>query len=109
MSELPNDTTVDESELDDAIIDLRQASFGKGTRIKVQLKKAKELTLIKTDKFKAGKAYRVKSEPETAFYINAIGYHPLSALPTGFGFLCSETEYKPMYFCLHELGGEVFF
>lgn len=109
MTEVPGAPVVDESELDDAVIDLRQASFGKGTRIKVQLKKAKELTLIKVDKFKAGKAYRVKAEPEMAFFINAIGYHPLSALPTGFGFLCSETEFKPMYVCLHELGGEVFF
>lgn len=109
MTDVPGAPTVDESELDDAVIDLRQASFGKGTRIKVQLKKAKELSLTKVDKFKAGKAYRIKEQPETAFYINAIGYHPLSALPAGFGFLCTETEFKPMYFCLHELGGEVFF
>lgn len=109
MTDVPGAPVVDESELDDAVIDLRQASFGKGTRIKVQLKKAKDLSLIKIDRFKTGKAYRVVAEPETAFYINAIGFHPLSALPTGFGFLCTETEFKPMYFCLHELGGEVFF
>ncbi|MNB61115.1 hypothetical protein D3C87_860150 [compost metagenome] len=108
MSELPTNP-VDESEMDDAVIDLRQASFGKGTKIKVQLKKVKELSLIKTDKFKAGKAYRVKAEPEQAFFINAIGFHPMSALPTGFGFVVDQTGYKEAYFYLHDLGGEVFF
>lgn len=109
MTEVPPVAELDESELDDAVIDLRQASFGRGTKIKVQLKKAKDLSLVKVDKFKPGKAYRVKEQHDTAFFINAIGYHPLSALPAGFGFLCTETDFKPMYFCLHELGGEVFF
>lgn len=94
---------------DDAVIDLRQASFGKGTRIKVQLKKVKDLSQVKIDRFKAGKAYRIAAQPEQAFFINAIGYHPVSALPTGFGFVCTENEYKEAYFYLHDLGGEVFF
>ena len=98
-----------ESELDDAVIDLRQASFGRGNKIKVQLKAVKALTQIDTSKFKAGHAYRIKAQPETAFFINAIGYHPADALPTGFGFICSDTAYEPAYVRLHELGGEVFF
>lgn len=99
----------DESELDDAVIDLRQSSFGRGNKIKVQLKAARDLTKIDTSKFKAGHAYRIKTRPETAFLINAIGYHPVDALPTGFGFICNEATTEPGYIRLHELGGEVFF
>lgn len=96
-------------DLDDAVIDLRQASFGRGTKIKVQLKAVKALTQIDTSKFKAGHAYRIKKQSESAFFINAIGYHPLDALPTGFGFICSESTSEAAYIHLHELSGEVFF
>ena len=109
VATMTNLTPAVEEPDDEAIVDLRQASFGKGTLIKVQLKKVKDLSQIKVDRFKPGKAYRIVKDPEQAFFINAIGYHPLSALPTGFGFVVDSAGYREAYYYLHDLGGEVFF
>ena len=94
---------------DYATIDLTQASFGKGTQIKVQLKAAKKLRETKVEQFKAGHAYRVNDVADAAFFINEIGFHPTTALPMGFGFLCMPGEMKPACYELYKLGGEVFF
>lgn len=94
---------------DYATIDLTQASFGKGTQIKVQLKAAKKLRETKVDQFKAGHAYRTDDVVDGAFFINEIGFHPTTALPMGFGFLCTPGEMKPACYELHRLGGEIYF
>ncbi|MNI58177.1 hypothetical protein D3C76_26090 [compost metagenome] len=90
-------------------IDLTQASFGRGREIKVQLLTAMQLAKLDFSNFKAGKAYRVKGQEESAFYINEIVKHHESAMPEACGFLCVPGALKPLRVLLTELGGEVFF
>lgn len=83
--------------------------FPAGTRLKVQLKAAKEYTNQDVSRFKVGKAYEVKNSPGRAFLINAIALNPMSAVPMGMGFLATETDFIPYTINLCELGKEFFF
>jgi hypothetical protein len=93
---------------DDELDGLSAMHFTPTTRLKVNLKKAREMVKQDYSRFKVNEAYRLKHDAVTILLINEIGPDPVSRLMTGYGLLITVDDIKPGYLPLSELSDSVF-
>ena len=60
---------------------------------------------IDVSRFKVGRVYHIRNS-DNLMMINDIGHHPVSRVPTAYGFQINTEGHSPHYIELYELGKE---